>query len=82
MGLIDRALGAIGYIRYKDGSHFNLKRNANFLGGDKLKIATNNPVVSACISIRAQILSQAEFYIEGANGEMETDHEVIELINN
>ena len=82
MNLIDRALGAIGYIRYKDGSHFNLKRNANFLGGDKLKIATSNPVVSACISIRAQILSQAEFYIEGANGEMETDHEVIKLINN
>ena len=82
MNLIDRALGAIGYIRYKNGSHFNFKRSANFLDGNKLQIATNNPVVSACISIRAQVLSQVEFYIEGANGEMEVDHEVIKLINN
>ena len=82
MNLIDRALGAIGYIRYKNGSHFNFKRNANFLNGNKLQIATNNPVVSACISIRAQVLSQVEFYIEGANGEMEVDHDVIKLINN
>ena len=82
MNLIDRALGSIGYIRYKNGSHFNFKRSANFLDGNKLQIATNNPVVSACISIRAQVLSQVEFYIEGANGEMEVDHDVIKLINN
>ena len=82
MGLIDKAFGALGYIRYKDGSHFNFKRSADFLSGDKLKIATDNPVTAACINIRAQILSQVEFYIEGANGEMEVDHEIIKLINN
>ena len=82
MGIVDRALSALGYIRYKDGTHFNFKRGADFLNGDKLKIATNNPVASACISIRAQILSQAEFYIEGTDGEMEVDHDIIKLINN
>ena len=82
MGIFDKAFNALGYIRYKNGTHFNFKRSADFLSGDKLKIATNNPVTSACISIRAQILSQAEFYIEGANGEMELDHDIIKLINN
>ena len=83
MGFFDKALMAFRYIRNTNGSHFYFKKGGvDFLSGDKLKIATNNPVVSACISIRAQILSKAEFYIEGPNGEMETSSDYIKLINN
>ena len=85
MSVLSSILGKIGYTRLSDGSNYYSVNNGStsFLGGtDKLTIAKNNPVISACIEIRAKILSQAQFYTEDANGDANYDHEFLELINN
>jgi len=85
MGLLDNILGKIGYTRLSDGSHYYSVKEGNtaFLGGiDKLKIAKENPVISSCIEIRAKLLSQAEFFIEDANGDKNFDNDLIKLLNN
>lgn len=85
MSLIDNVLSNFGYVRYNNGDYFyNIsKGNTTYINGiDKLKIALENPVLFAVIEIRAKLLSQAEFYIEGPNGEMITDNPIINLINN
>ena len=74
------------YIRNTDGSHWYSqfkKGNTTYLNGkDKLDLSINNPVVAACIQIRANLLSKVEFYQEGADGERLTDTDWIKLINN
>lgn len=85
MSLFDGLMSKIGYVRYADGSNFYqmMKGNTSFLGGsDKLKIARENPVLSACIQIRANLLSKVEFYQENESGEKITDSEEIKLLNN
>lgn len=85
MSVLDSILSKIGYTRLSDGSHSYSINNGStsFLGGqDPLDLSLKNPVISACIEIRAKILSQAEFYIEDANGDKNTDDELIKLINN
>lgn len=85
MGLLDNVLSNFGYIRYSNGDNFYrmLKGSANFLNGrDKLDIALSNPVLSSCINIRANCLSNAIFYQENANGEKVFDSKDLELVNN
>lgn len=85
MSLLDSVLGKIGYTRLSDGSHsYSISEgNTSFLDGqDPLAISLKNPVISACIEIRAKILSQAEFYIEDSNGEKNVEDDLIKLINN
>ena len=84
MNVIDRVLGGFGYSRLYSGAHSYLERNGttSFIKGiDMLEIAKQNPVLTACIEIRAKRLSQADFYIEDANGERIENHPVIKLIN-
>lgn len=83
MNFFDRILGGIGYVRGANGSHFYYKnRNTSFLSGiDNLKIAKENPVLNTCISIRANILSLANFHIEDGNGNA-IENPIIDLINN
>ena len=85
MSVLDSILGKIGYTRLSDGSHHYTIANGNtsFLGGkDPLELSLRNPIISACVEIRAKMLSQAEFYIEDANGDKNLDDELIKLINN
>lgn len=85
MGLLDNVLSRIGFTRYADGSvYYSIKKNnPSFISGvDKLDIALNNPVVAACIEIRAKLLSKAVFFIEDDKGDRIVDDEVIKLINN
>ncbi len=74
------------YIRNADGSHWYSqfkKGNTTFLGGkDKLELSLSNPVVAACIQIRANLLSKVEFYQEGVDGERLTDTDWVRLLNN
>ncbi len=85
MGLVDNVLSNFGYIRYSNGDNFYrlLKSNANFLSGkDKLKIALENPVIEACINIRATALSKVEFYQENGKGEKVFESKELDFINN
>ena len=85
MNLFDRVLGGLGYTRLSNGNHFYGKMGGttSFISGvDMLEIAKQNPVLTTCIEIRAKRLSQADFYIEDANGKRVENHPVIELINN
>lgn len=85
MGWFDRFLGNFGYVRYSDSSQwYNISRsNATYLNGqDKLKIALNHPVISGCISIRADYLSKARFYIEEPNGDKNFDDPSLDFMKN
>ena len=85
MSVLSSILGKIGYTRLSDGSNYYSIGNGNtsFLGGtDPLEMSLKNPVISACIEIRAKLLSQAEFYIEESNGDKNLDDDLIKLINN
>ena len=85
MSVLSSILSKIGYTRLSDGSNYYSIGNANtsFLGGtDPLEMSLKNPVISACIEIRAKLLSQAEFYIEESNGDKNLDDDLIKLINN
>lgn len=85
MGFIDGLLGIFNYVRYSNGSNWYrvLQNNTTYLDGqDKLKLALNHSTLSSVISIRADYLSKAKFYIEERNGDKNFDDPSLNFINN
>ena len=85
MSIFGSIASKFGYVRYNDGSHFYrlLKGNTNYLGGkDNLKTSLENPIVSACMQIRANMLSKVKFYQLDASGEKMFDSPELDLLKN
>lgn len=82
MSLIDNLIGRLGYFRLTDGRHFYKlsKNNPYYDYKDKMNFALKNPIVYACIEIRAKVLAQCEFYIEKADGTRVKEHALIEKL--
>lgn len=82
MSLWNDLINRLGYTRLSDGRHFYRLLKSNYNNKELMKLALNNPITYACIEIRAKMLSQAEFFVQNANGDRTKDHRIIELINN
>ena len=85
MGLFNGLMGSFGYVRNSNGSNWYsvTKNNTTYLNGkDKLDLAINHSTLSSVISIRADYLSKAKFYIEDDNGEKDFNHESLQWLKN
>jgi len=85
MGLFNGLMSSLGYVRYSNGSGWYsvTKNNTTYLDGkDKLSLAINHSTLSSVISIRADYLSKAKFYIEDENGDKDFNHESLKWLKN
>lgn len=85
MAISDWVARQFGYIRYSNGSHWYriLQNNTTYINGqDKLQLALKHSTLSSVISIRADYLSKARFYIEEADGTKNFDDSSLDFIKN
>lgn len=84
MGFLDGLMGRIGYTRLSNGTHRYITKRAKYSADpDYMKLALENPIVYACIEIRAKILAMCEFKIQDSEGNISNSSSpVIELLNN
>jgi len=85
MGLFDGLMNRFGYVRHSDGSHYYriLQNNTSYINGkDKLKIAIDHSTLASVISIRADYLSKARFYVEESNGDKNFEDSSLEWLKN
>lgn len=85
MSVFSRFMRGIGYIKYSNGSNWYSiqKNNTTYLNGkDKLDLSINHSTLSSVISIRADYLSKARFYVEDDNGNKDFNDPSLDWLKN
>lgn len=67
----------IQYLRDKDGTHWNFLKSQSDSNALNLEDVLCNPVVMACIDIKADLLSKGRYYIEN-----QESNPIIDILNN
>lgn len=75
---------SFNYERLSDGSHHYTQTNsAKWLSlDDKLKAGFQNPVLLPVLQLISHYVSKAQFSIQKSDGTLDTEHELVKLLNN